>query len=321
MTNTATESLNRPIDVLIAGPLHPGLMQRLEGAYATSRLWEQSDSRAFLSEHGTRFEVLATSGAIGADKMLIESLPNLKLIASFGVGVDPIDLQAAASRGVAVTNTPNVLNGCVADAALGLLLGVARRIAEADRFIRAGEWTTNKFPLGTKIGGKLCGIVGMGGIGRETASRVVACGMRVAYYGPTPKSDLPYEYYGSVIDLARVADVLVLSLPGGDKTRHLVDGHVHEALGPQGILINVARGSVVDEDALENALKNGEIGGAGLDVFANEPHVPSSMIALKNVLLTPHIGSGTKETREAMAHLVFENIDAMVRGLPLISPV
>ncbi|SAL05286.1 D-isomer specific 2-hydroxyacid dehydrogenase [Caballeronia arationis] len=321
MANTAAEPRNRPIHVLIAGLLHPGLMQRLEGTYATSRLWEQSDSRAFLAEHGARFEVLATSGAIGADKMLIESLPNLELIASVGVGVDPIDLKTARNRGVAVTNTPNVLNGCVADAALGLLLGVARRIAEADRFVRAGDWATEKFPLGTKVGGKLCGIIGMGGIGREIASRVVACGMRVAYHGPTPKSDLPYEYYGSIIDLARAADVLVLSLPGGGKTRHIVDPRVLEALGPHGILINVARGSVVDEDALVSALANGEIAGAGLDVFENEPHVPPSLIALKNVLLTPHIGSGTKETREAMAHLVLDNIGALARGLPLISPV
>lgn len=320
MTDSTTPDRRR-INVLIAGPLHPDLMKRLESDYETARLWEQTDRHEFLSEHGTRFEVLATSGAIGADKALMESLPKLELIASFGVGVDPIDVDAAKRRGVAVTNTPNVLNACVADTALGLLLGIARRIAEADRFVRQGSWVTQKFPLGTKVGGKLCGIVGMGGIGREIARRVIACGMRVAYHGPNRKGDLPYEYYGSVIDLARVSDVLILSLPGGDSTRHLVDRSVLQALGPGGIVVNVARVSVVDEAALVGALSSGEIAGAGLDVFENEPHVPVALTKLDNVLLTPHIGSGTRETREAMAQLVLANIDAMARRAPLLTPV
>ncbi|EKS9916678.1 2-hydroxyacid dehydrogenase, partial [Burkholderia multivorans] len=201
------------------------------------------------------------------------------------------------------------------------LLALARRIVQSDRLVRAGEWATGRKMLGTKLGGKLCGIVGLGGIGREIARRVAACGMQIAYHGPTRKSDVPYPWYASLVELARDADVLVLSLPGGAATHHIIDAAVLQALGPNGMLVNVARGSVVDEAALVNALAQGAIRGAALDVFEHEPHVTPELLSLDNVVLTPHIGSATNETREAMTQLVLANIAAFAAGRPVLSPV
>ncbi len=311
---------NRP-NVLIAGPLPPDLIARLEAEYETARLWQETDRGAFLAQHGSRFDVLATSGVFGADATLMRQLPNLKLIASFGVGTDPIDLAEASARGVQVTNTPGVLNACVADAALGLLLGLARRIVNGDHSVRAGKWTAARGQLGTSLKGKVCGIVGLGGIGHEIAHRVSACGMQVVYHGPRPKRDSSYRYYASLVDMARDADVLILSLPGGAETHHLVDAAVLRALGPTGMLVNIARGSVVDENALVEALTRRTLGGAALDVFENEPHVPPALLSLDNVVLTPHIGSGTIETREAMSQLVLANIAAHAAGRSPVSPV
>ncbi len=321
MPSTDHTTSARPLNVLIAGPLPPDLIARLDADYVTAKLWQETNRTAFLAQHGSRFDVLATSGIFGADAELMKQLPNLRLIASFGVGTDPIDLAEARARGVPVTNTPNVLNACVADAALGLLLGLARRIVNADRCIRAGDWNAGRLPLGTKLGGKLCGIVGLGGIGREIAHRVSACGMHVAYHGPTRKSDVEYTYYSSLVDLARDADVLILSLPGNPETHHLVNATILQALGPTGMLVNVARGSIVDEKALVEALTQRTIGGAALDVFEHEPHVPSALLTFDNVVLTPHIGSGTTETREAMNQLMLANIAAFAAGHPLVSPV
>lgn len=314
-----TDSLS--LDVLMACPLLDDLSAWIESEHNATRLWEQSDRAAFLAAHGARFEVLATTGAIGADKALIDALPNLRLIASFGVGVDPIDVDAVRARGIAVTNTPGVLNACVADLALGLLLALARRIAEGDRFVRAGQWTSRRLPFGTALGGKRCGIVGMGGIGREIAKRVSACGMRVAYHGPRRKADLDFPFHDSLVGLASESDVLVLALPGGDATRHIVNAQVLDALGPRGMFVNVARGSVVDEHALVDALNSGALGGAALDVFEHEPNVPASLRALDNVVLAPHSGSATVETRFAMGDLVRRNIDAFAHGAPLVTPL
>jgi len=316
-----TVDSSRRLSVLIAGALLPQVMDSLAAEYDVARLWVESDRDAFLAENGARFDVLATSGTYGANAALIGALPNLKLIASFGVGTDPIDLHAAKARGIAVTNTPGVLNGCVADHALGILLALSRRIVEGDRFVRKGAWLTNKLPLGTKLGGKVCGIVGLGGIGRDIAKRVEACGMSVAYFGPNRKADLPYRYYDSLVAMARDVDVLMLSLPGGAATHHIVDASVIEALGPQGMLVNVARGSVVDQEALVSALTRGAIAGAALDVFENEPEVPEVLFGLDNVVLTPHSASGTNETRQAMADLLLANVAAFARGTALASPV
>ncbi|PNE56656.1 2-hydroxyacid dehydrogenase [Paraburkholderia fungorum] len=321
MHSSPPQAHSQALHVLVAGPLSPDLVSGLDALYETRKLWLEPDQTAFLQTHGPSVDVLATSGIFGADEALMNQLPNLRLIASFGVGTDPIDLDAARARGIVVTNTPDVLNECVADTALGLLLALARRIVQSDRLVRAGEWTAGRKILGTKLGGKVCGIVGFGGIGREIAKRVTACGMRVAYYGPTRKNDVPYLWYPSLVGLARDADVLILSLPGGTATHHVVDTTVLQALGPDGMLVNVARGSVVDEAALVSALEQGAIRGAALDVFEHEPEVPSALFSLDNVVLTPHIGSGTSETREAMTQLVLANIAAFAAGRPLLSPV
>ncbi|GAB7536206.1 2-hydroxyacid dehydrogenase [Burkholderia sp. 3C] len=311
----------RRLKVLAVGALSDRVMHALAEHHDVARLWAAPDRAAFLAERAGEFEVIATSGAYGASAELIGALPNLKLIVSFGVGTDPIDLDAARARGVAVTNTPGVLNECVADFALGLLLGLSRRVVEGDRFVRDGKWANARLPLGTKLGGKLCGIVGMGGIGREIAKRVAACGMRVAYHGPNRKTDLAYDYYPSLRELAAAADVLILALPGGAQTRHVVDADVLDALGPNGQLVNVARGSVVDQAALVDALLNRRIAGAALDVFDDEPAVPAELLGLDNVVLAPHTASGTHETREAMAALFLANLAAYASGEALLTPV
>ncbi|MGI4861790.1 MAG: 2-hydroxyacid dehydrogenase [Janthinobacterium lividum] len=314
-------SASRRLKVLIAGALLPKVMDTLDATHETVRLWTQPDRAAFLAEQGAQFDVLATSGVYGADAALIAALPKLRLIASFGVGVDSIDLDAAKAHGVAVTNTPGVLNDCVADYALGLLLALSRRIVEGDRFVREGRWREAKLPLGTKLGGKVCGIVGMGGIGRAIAKRAEAFGMRVVYFGPNRKPDLSYTYFDSLPAMADAADVLVLSLPGGPATQHIVNADVLRALGPRGLLVNVARGGVVDQDALIDALAQRTIAGAALDVFADEPTVPEAMLALDNVVLSPHTASGTHETRAAMGDLLLANVAAFARGDALATPV
>ncbi|WP_260853996.1 2-hydroxyacid dehydrogenase [Paraburkholderia sp. BCC1886] len=303
------------------GPLSADLIARLEADHTIDKLWEQPDQAAFLAQHGARFDVLATSGVFGASAGFIEQLPNLRLIASFGVGTDPIDLDAARARDIVVTNTPNVLNACVADMALGLLLALARRIVHADALLRSDQWTAGRATLGTKLGGKLCGIVGLGAIGSEIALRASAFGMRIAYHGPERRAGVDYPYYPSLLELARDADVLILSVPGGAATHHLVDARVLDALGPRGMLVNVARGPVVDERALIDALTRRAILGAALDVFEHEPVVPPALLALDNVVLTPHIASGTAETREAMTQLMLDNIAAFASGQPVLTAV
>ncbi|MCY0387043.1 2-hydroxyacid dehydrogenase [Robbsia sp. Bb-Pol-6] len=314
-------SAPRRLKILIAGPLTPRVMHALDAAHETARLWTQPDRAAFLAEQGAQFEVLATGGAYATDAALIAALPALRLVASFGVGVDAIDLDAAKAHDVAVTNTPGVLNDCVADYALGLLLALSRRIVEGDRFVREGRWRQTKLPLGAKLGGKVCGVVGMGGIGRAIARRAEAFGMQVVYFGPNRKHDLPYPYFDSLPAMAEAADVLMLSLPGGAATHHIVDAGVLAALGPRGLLVNVARGGVVDQDALIAALAKRTIAGAALDVFADEPSVPDAMLALDNVVLSPHTASGTHETRAAMGDLLLANIAAFARGDALETPV
>ncbi|WP_144638136.1 2-hydroxyacid dehydrogenase [Bordetella genomosp. 13] len=311
-----TDSVStRDIDLLMVGPLAPALIDDIGGRYRLHRLWEAADRTAFLREHAAAIRGIVTSGRFGADRALIESLPNLEVINSFGVGYDPIDVDAARERKVVVTNTPGVLDECVADTALALMLAVPRRIAEADRYVREGRWPEANFGLGRKVTGKRCGIVGLGNIGRQIAARAEAFGMSIAYCNRSPRPDAPerYRYYADPAELAAHSDFLVLALPGGAGTRHLVDARVLKALGSQGYLINVARGTVVDEQALVRALQRGEIAGAGLDVFEHEPRVPQALIDSDRTVLLPHIGSGTFETRDAMGDLLLANLDGWFR--------
>lgn len=310
--------------VLIKGKfLPPQLIENIEQSFTAFRLWEAEDEAAFLAEQGAEIDMLVTSGnaVMGAPAALIAALPNLKAICSNGVGYDSIDTEAARSRGIVVTNTPEVLNDCVADLGMALLLDVARRISEADRFTRAGHWAQGRFPLSSKIGGKVCGIVGLGNIGQAVARRAQAFDMQIHYYNPRSRPDVPYTRHESLVDLAQRADFLVLTLPGGAATRHIINADVLQALGPEGYLINIARGSVVDQQALVAALETGRIAGAGLDVFEQEPQVPDALRQRDNVVITPHIASSTRETMAAMADLVFDNMLAFARGEPVLTRV
>jgi lactate dehydrogenase-like 2-hydroxyacid dehydrogenase len=252
---------------------------------------------------------------------LIAQLPKLEIVSVFGVGYDGVDVAAARERGIAVTHTPNVLNDEVADLAMALVLAVSRRLVEADRYVRSGAWKNGPMPLARKVSGARMGIVGLGRIGLAIAKRAEAFGMSIAYTSRNARADLPYPYFPSAEALAREVDFLVVITPGGAATRKLIDAKVLAALGSKGYLVNVARGSVVDEAALVQALLDKTIAGAALDVFENEPHVPSELLALDNVVLTPHVGSATWQTRQAMADLAFGNLAAHFAGRPLLSPV
>ena len=304
---------------------HGPLMGRLEAALAEhfdlQPLWKQADRQAFMAAHGGEFVGLATSARFGADRALIEALPRLRVIASFGVGVDAIDLEAARERAVAVSNTPDVLTDCVADLAFGLLIDVARRLSAADRFVRRGDWLKGPFPLATRVWGKRLGIVGLGRIGSAIARRAVGFDMPVRYHGRRIVENCPYEYEASPPALADWADFLVIACAGGPATRHLVSREVIDALGPEGYLVNVSRGSVVDEQALVEALLAGRIAGAALDVFEDEPGVPPALFALDSVVLLPHVASATHETRQAMADCVLANLRSFFDTGRLLTPV
>lgn len=303
---------NRP-RVLQQGRLLPELEQALVEHFDLHRLADEADPKAYLAAHGAGFTGLVTSAVFGADATLIDALPDLKVISSFGVGTDALDLEAARRRGVVVANTPDVLNDCVADLAMSLVLDVARGVTEADRFLRRGDWLKGRFRLGQRVSGRRLGIVGLGRIGRTIARRATGFDMDIRYHSRNPVPDAPWAHEPSLHALAGWCDFLVVIVAGGAGTRHLIDASVLDALGPEGFLVNVARGSVVDEAALVAALQERRIAGAGLDVFEDEPRVPAELTALDNVVLVPHIASGTAQTRRAMADLVFDNLAAFYR--------
>lgn len=307
-------------DVLIVAPMFPAAIETIEGEFSAHKLYQAQDREALIASVADRVRGIATTGTVGAKAELIEALPKLEIISCFGVGYDGVDIDAARQHGVIVTNTPDVLTDCVADLTLSLLLAVARRICAADRYVRGGHWLQGSMPLSSKVGGKTCGIVGLGRIGAAVAKRAQAFGMNIAYHGPRPK-DVPYRYYPSLVELARDANYLVLTMPGGPETRHLVDATIIDALGPEGTLINVARGSVVDEVALVDALRSGRLGAAGLDVYENEPHVPRALFTMDNIVLLPHIGSATRETRAAMGELTVANLRAHFARQPVLTRV
>lgn len=303
------------------GRLMPRLEALLAEEFDVHPLWREADRAAFLARQGASFDGVVTSAPVGASAELIEALPSLRVIASFGVGFDTIDLEAARRRGVAVSTTPDVLTDCVADLAMGALVAAARGIPAADRFVRRGEWLRERFPLTTRVAGKRLGIVGLGRIGRAVAKRAAGFDLEIRYHGRAAQPGVAHRFEPSVVELARWADFLVLTCAGGDDTRHLVAAEVLEALGPDGFLVNVSRGSVVDEAALVGALVERRIAGAALDVFADEPRVPEPLLALDHVVLLPHVGSGTRETREAMAELVLANLRRFFREGTLVTPL
>ena len=261
-------------------------------------------------------------GESNVSRALMDKLPALEMVSIMGVGYDKVDVAAAIGRGVPVTHTPDVLNDEVADLALALMLAVARKLPQADRYVREGRWAEQgNMPLATKMSGKRLGIVGLGRIGKAIAARAQGFGMSIAYTGRTQQPGVAFPYYPSAKALAAAVDFLVVITPGGEGTRRMIDAEVLQALGPKGYLVNVARGTVVDEPALVDALQKGVIAGAGLDVFENEPNVPAALRALDNVVLTPHMASATHETRQAMADLALANLQAHFARQPLLSPV
>ncbi|MFW0797180.1 2-hydroxyacid dehydrogenase [Gordonia sp. CPCC 205515] len=308
--------------VLRVGPLKPSLEQRLSDGYGAAPLPTGTDRATFLAENGERVTAVVTSGRTGVDADLMNALPNLGAIVHFGVGYDTTDVDLATELGIGVSNTPDVLTDCVADTALGLILDTMRGFSAADRYVRAGRWPIEgNVPLARRVSGARVGIVGLGRIGSAIAARLSAFGCSIAYHNRRVVDGSPYRYAASPAELAADVDVLVVAAAGGAGTRQLIDREVLDALGPNGFLINVARGSVIDEDALIDALQSGRLAGAGLDVFADEPNVPAALIEMDNVVLLPHLASGTVETRAAMEELTLRNLDTYLETGELVTPV
>ncbi|MDZ5454056.1 2-hydroxyacid dehydrogenase [Labrys sp. ZIDIC5] len=309
-------------DLLMPKPMLAQTVEALDQAFTVHKLWLADDPDAVLARIADRVRFLAAGGHAHVDEALIAALPKLEIIANFGVGYDSVDAAAAARHGVVVTNTPEVLNEDVADLAMALLLATIREVPQADRFLRQGRWLNENYPLTpATLRGRTLGIVGLGRIGKAIARRAEAFGLKIAYYGRRRQADVAYAYHSSVKALAEAVDTLMIIVPGGAETRHLVDAEVLKALGPEGVLINVARGSVVDESALIEALRNRTILAAGLDVFADEPHVPEALVALDNAVLLPHVGSATIHTRRAMGQLVVDNLVSWRDGKGPLTPV
>lgn len=300
--------------VLQVGPLMPTVQEAITEDYGAVRLPDSIDERTeFLRQHGESFEVAVTSGKVGVGAEVMRSLPNLRAVINFGVGYDTTDVAQAASRGITVSNTPDVLNDCVADTAMALYLDLLRGISSADRYVRRGDWLSKgNFPLATKASGKRVGILGLGRIGRVIARRLEGFDCEISYHSRNQVEGVSYRYAATPRELAAGCDVFIVAAAGGPGSARLVDAEVIDAIGPEGYLINIARGSVVDEDALVAALLAGRLAGAGLDVFAEEPKVPEDLLALENVVLLPHLGSGTHETRAAMAELTLANLHSFV---------
>ncbi|MDP6708890.1 MAG: 2-hydroxyacid dehydrogenase [Alphaproteobacteria bacterium] len=309
------------IELLQVSQVPPFLVERLEQEFTLHDFIDPADPDRLLDDVGPRIRGILASGMKGPDAALIGRLENLEIIASFSVGFDATDVVAAQARGVIVTHTPEVLTGDVADLAMTFILMAPRRIGESERFLREGRWRQGRMDLGTTVRGKRLGILGLGRIGSAVARRAEVFGLHIGYHDIKPMGDLPYRSYPTLIDLAAASDILLVTCEGGEATRGLVDAAVLEALGPSGFLVNTARGTIVDQPALVAALSEGRIAGAALDVFDGEPEVPAELMAMENVVLTPHIASSTHETRRAMADLVYDNLRAHFDGRPVLTPV
>ncbi|WOI55474.1 2-hydroxyacid dehydrogenase [Palleronia sp. LCG004] len=309
-------------DLLLVANLADRVVSQLEDDFTVHRYCEADDKQAFLSDCPEGIRFVATGGGTGCTREIIEALPALEVISSFGVGYDAVDVEAAREHDVRVTNTPDVLNECVAEVTLGLMLALAHRIPESDTYVRDGKWESDgSMPLTAELTGKTVGILGLGRIGKAIASRAQAFQMQVVYHGRNEQANQPYPYYADLEEMARDVDWLVVIAPSTPQTRGIVSREVLEQLGSEGRLVNMARGDLVDETALIEILASGGIAGAGLDVFENEPHVPEKLRGMKNTVLLPHIGSATHQTRAAMGDLVVKNLRAHKAGKPLLTPV
>lgn len=307
--------------LLVLRSLMPAQMEQLEAAFTLHRYDQADDPAALLASVGAAVKGVVTAGMPGFSGDMLAGLPALEIVGCASVGIDAIDLPACRERGVHVTNTPDVLNDDVADLGIGLIMNALRRVGDGHDYVRNGSWSKHgMMPLATSLKDKRLGIVGLGRIGQELAQRAAAMKMRIAYHGRN-RQDVPYEFYPGLTDLARDSDVLVLLCPGGPQTRHLINAAVLDVMGPNAWLVNLSRGSVVDEAALIDTLQRKAIGGAALDVFENEPHIDARFLELDNVVLSPHHASGTVETRAAMSQLVVDNLKAHFQNKPLLTPV
>ncbi|MEP6701429.1 MAG: 2-hydroxyacid dehydrogenase [Betaproteobacteria bacterium] len=304
-------------DILITAPLPDFLKQPLLASYTCHDYNGAADKAALLKEVGAKIKGLVQGGGTVTPVELLEQLPALQIISVFGVGYDGVPVAYCKQRGIKVGHTPDVLTDDVADVALALVVMLARQFHLANRHVQAGKWPKGAPALSTSLTNKRVGILGLGRIGKAIALRLAACGTKISYHG-RKSQDVPYTFYPTLLDLAKNSDYLVVASPGGSETKNMVNAEVLAALGPTGGVINIARGSIVDEPALVAALKAGTLGGAALDVFANEPNVPAELLEMDNVVLFPHVGSATKETRKAMGDLVLANLAAFFAGKPLI---
>jgi lactate dehydrogenase-like 2-hydroxyacid dehydrogenase len=297
-------------DIIVTAPLPPFLYEPLKADYRCHDYYAASHKPGLLAAEGAKIRGLVQGGGTVTPPSLLDALPKLEIISVFGVGYDGVPTDYCRQRGLKVTNTPDVLTDDVADVAVGLVLMTGRGFAKAERFVRAGTWTKQGAELTTKLGGKKVGILGLGRIGKAIAQRLAAMGMQIAYTGRKAQADVPYRFVPDLKTMAADVDFLVVACPGGPATKNLVNADVLAALGKDGTIINIARGSIIDEPALVTALGAGTIKAAGLDVFVDEPNVPPALLTMENVVLLPHVGSGTHETRKAMGDLCKANLDA-----------
>ena len=308
-------------EIILTAQGHAGTMAILQSEFTCHKLFAAPDKAKFFNDLSTVVRGLATFGPLAVDGKLMDALPKLEIISNFGVGVDAINLDDAKKRGIIVTNTPDVLNDCVADTALALLLMTLRKFSQSELYLRAGNWLSKgPYPLTASAGGKTLGILGLGRIGDAIAKRATSCGMKIRYHNRR-KKDVAYPYDPDPVTLASNSDVLMVVTPGGPETLRMINEKVLDALGPEGYLVNIARGSVVDEPVLLRYLQEKRIAGAGLDVFADEPRVPPAFFALDNAVLLPHVGSATVETRKAMGDLQIENLRRHFAGQPVLTRV
>jgi hydroxypyruvate reductase len=297
-------------DIIVTAPLPPFLYDPLKADYRCHDYYAASHKPGLLAAEGAKIRGLVQGGGTVNPTSLLDALPKLEIISVFGVGYDGVPIDYCRQRGIKVTNTPDVLTDDVADVAVGLVLMTGRGFAKAERFVRAGTWEKQGPELTTKLGGKRVGILGLGRIGKAIAQRLAAMGMQIAYTGRKAQADVPYRFVPDLKSMAAEVDFLIVACPGGPATKNLVNADVLAALGKKGTIVNIARGSIIDEPALVAALQAGTIKAAGLDVFVDEPHVPAPLLTMENVVLLPHVGSGTHETRKAMGDLCKANLDA-----------
>ncbi len=302
-------------DIMLVSSVPTFMMNDLQQEYVLHDHAHILDPEAFTKV--TAFVGVGSTAKV--DRKLLAMFPNVKMISIFGVGYDGIDVAAVQERGIRVTHTPDVLTDDVADLAMGLILSIGRRIPQSDKFVRNGDWVSEPYTMTHKVTGTRLGVVGLGRIGQAIAKRAAAFDMSIAYTGRRAKTNAPFRYYPTASELAANSDYLVVAVPGGDDTKNMINAQVLKALGPKGIVVNIARGSVIDQTALIQALKDKSIAGAGLDVFWDEPNIDPQFFKLQNVVLTPHNGSNTHETRRAMADLALANLKAFFEERPLLT--